>query len=337
MPTSSGSVIRSKIIGTGSYLAGRVIENRDIAGPLNLTSDDVFHLTGIRSRYWVDKDQSTSDLAVEACRQACAAAAVPPSTVEAIVVSTTSPDTAFPSTACYVQRALGGKSTMAFDVAASCSGFLYGLSMADAMIRSGQIRTCLVAAAEVKSRFLDRSDRETALLFGDGAGAALLTADNSENREWSGIVAVRIFADGAGHHLITVPGGGSRLPIRADTIQRNQHVLRMHGGRVFRVAVRRLERALGDLLREYGLTIDAVDHVIVHQANARILEAIRRRLRVPLERMHSVIEHCGNTSSASLPIALDQTVRRESVKPGDVLLLGAFGGGLTWATGLVRW
>lgn len=337
MSTSSGSVIRSQIIGTGSYVAGRKIENGDIAGSLNLTSDEVFHLTGIRSRYWVSDDQSTSDLAVEACRQACMAAAVSPATVEAIIVSTTSPDTAFPSTACYVQRALGGKSTMAFDVAASCSGFLYGLSMADAMIRSGQVRTCLVAAAEVKSRFLDRSDRETALLFGDGAGAALLTADKGGSGERAGVVAVRLFADGSGHNLITVPGGGSRLPIKADTILRKQHVLRMKGGRVFRVAVRRLERAFGDLLRECGMTIDAIDHVIVHQANARILEAIRRRLHMPLERMHSVIEHYGNTSSASLPIALDQTVRTGPVKPGDLLLLGAFGGGLTWATGLVRW
>lgn len=332
-----GYVIRSKIIGTGSYLAGRLVENEEIAGPLNLTPEQVYRLTGIRSRYWVDEDQATSDLAVEACRRACAAGGITPAEVDAIVVSTTSPDTAFPSTACYVQRAFGGKSTMAFDVSASCSGFLYALSMADAMIRSRQVRSCLVAAAEIKSRFLDRTDRETALLFGDGAGAALLVAEDGGSARGSGIVAVRMYADGAGHDLITVPGGGSRWPVRFETIQGNRHVLRMKGGAVFRLAVRRLERAVAELLKEVGVTASTLDHVVVHQANARILDAIRRRLSIPIERMHSEIERCGNTSSASVPIALDRAVRERPVKPGDVVLLGAFGGGLTWATALLRW
>lgn len=260
-----------------------------------------------------------------------------PAAVEAIVVSTTSPDTAFPSTACYVQRALGGTGTMAFDLAASCSGFLYGLSMADAMIRSRQVRSCLVAAAEVKSRFLDRTDRETSLLFGDGAGAALLVAEDGARGTGSGIVAVRMYADGSGHDLITVPAGGSRLPVQSDTLAANRHVIRMKGGTIFRLAVRRLERAITDLLKEVGMTVDNLDHVVVHQANARILDAIRRRLAIPMERMHSVIERYGNTSSASVPIALDSAVRERPVRTGDVVLLGAFGGGLTWATGLVRW
>lgn len=330
------SVIRSRIIGTGSYLAGRLVDNQDLAGSLNLTAEQVYRLTGIRSRYWADADAASSDLAVEACRRACAAAGRPPAAVEAIVVSTTSPDTAFPSTACYVQRALGGSATMAFDLAASCSGFLYGLSMADAMIRSRQVRSCLVAASEVKSRFLDPTDRETVLLFGDGAGAALLVADE-DNEAGAGIVAVRMYADGSGHDLITVPAGGSRLPVRSDTVQARQHVLRMKGGAVFRLAIRRLERAIIGLLKEVGLTVDDVDHVVVHQANARILDAIRRRLSIPKERMHSVIERYGNTSSASVAIALDCAVRERPVQSGDMILLGAFGGGLTWATALVRW
>lgn len=330
-------MIRSRIIGTGSYLAGRLVENHEIAGPLNLPPEQIFRLTGIRSRYWVGEGQATSDLAVEACRRACAAGGIPPGGVDAIVVSTTSPDTAFPSTACYVQRAFGGKSTMAFDVAASCSGFLYGLSMADAMIRSRQVRTCLVAAAEVKSRFLDRTDKDTALLFGDGAGAALLTAEDSGGDQGSGIVAMRMYADGAGHDLITVPGGGSRWPARYESLQANQHVLRMNGGAVFRLAVRRLERAVTELLKEVGMTAGSLDHVVVHQANGRILDALRRRLSIPIERMYSVIERYGNTSSASVPIALDRAVRERPVKSGDVVLLGAFGGGLTWATGLLRW
>ena len=332
-----GSVIRSRIIGTGSYITGREVGNEEIAGPLNLSAEQVYQLTGIRSRHWADEGQATSDLAVEACRRACVAGGKSPSSIDAIVLSTTSPDTAFPSTACYVQRAFGGKSALAFDVAASCSGFLYGLSMADAMIRSGQVRTCLVGAAEIKSRFLDPTDRETTLLFGDGAGAALLTAEDSPVREQSGIMAMRLYADGSGHDLITVPGGGSRAPYRPDTIRSGQHLLRMKGGAVFRMAVRRLERAVTDLLEEWGMSAENIDHVIMHQANARILEAIRRRLNISLDRMHSVIERYGNTSSASLPIALDCAVREAPVRPGEVLLLGAFGGGLTWATGLIRW
>ena len=331
------SVIRSKIIGTGSYLAGRLVENHEIVGPLNVSAEQAYRLTGIRSRYWVNDGTAASDLAVEACRRACAAGGLPPAAVEAIVLSTTSPDTAFPSTACYVQRALGGTATLAFDLAASCSGFLYGLSMADAIIRSRQVRTCLVAAAEVKSRFLDSTDKETALLFGDGAGAALLVAEEGDNEAKPGIVAVRIYADGSGHDLITVPAGGSRSPLRSDTILANQHVLRMKGGAVFRLAVRRLERAITDLLKEVGITMDEVNHVVVHQANARILDAIRRRLSIPMDRMHSVIERYGNTSSASVAIALDCAVRERPVRTGDMVLLGAFGGGLTWATGLVRW
>jgi 3-oxoacyl-[acyl-carrier-protein] synthase III len=334
--TSLASVIRSRIIGTGSYLAGRLIENHDIAGPVNVTAEQAYRLTGIRSRYWVDEDTAASDLAVEACRRACAAGGMAPAAVEAIVLSTTSPDTTFPSTACYVQRVLGGTSTVAFDLAASCSGFLYGLSMADAMIRSRQVRSCLVAATEVKSRFLDPTDRETVLLFGDGAGAVLVVAEEG-NETGAGVVAVRMYADGSGHDLITVPAGGSRLPVRSDTILANQHVLRMKGGVVFRLAVRRLERAIRDLLKEVGMTVDDVHHVVVHQANARILDAIRRRLSIPIERMHSVIERYGNTSSASVAIALDCAVRERPVKSGDMILLGAFGGGLTWATALVRW
>ena len=209
--------------------------------------------------------------------------------------------------------------------------------MADAIIRSRQVRTCLVAAAEVKSRFLDPTDKETALLFGDGAGAALLVAEEGDNEAKPGIVAVRIYADGSGHDLITVPAGGSRSPLRSDTILANQHVLRMKGGAVFRLAVRRLERAITDLLKEVGITMDEVNHVVVHQANARILDAIRRRLSIPMDRMHSVIERYGNTSSASVAIALDCAVRERPVRTGDMVLLGAFGGGLTWATGLVRW
>ena len=260
-----------------------------------------------------------------------------PQSVDAILVSTTSPDSAFPSTACHVQRALGANPVMAFDLSASCSGFLYGVSMADVMIRSGQVRSCLVIAAEVKSRSLDARDRETAMLFGDGAGAVLVVQEDSAQPDAPGILGVRLHADGSGHGLITIPAGGSRKPVGVDTVRASEHMLRMQGRAVFRSAVRRLEQAMIDVLKEFGLAAGDVTRVIAHQANARILEQLRRRLGLSQEAVYSVIEQYGNTSSASLPIALDQAVRTQRLAAGDLVLLGAFGGGLTWATGLVRW
>ncbi len=305
--------------------------------PLGLNPDQILTLTGIRTRHWAQPGQASSDLALVAGQRACEAAGLAPSSLEAILVSTTSPDSAFPSTACHVQRALGTGSVMAFDLSASCSGFLYGLSMADAMIRSGQIRSCLVIAAEVKSYSLDATDRETAMLFGDGAGAVVVVQDESVQPDAAGILGVRLYAEGAGHGLITITAGGSRKPGGVETVRAKEHLLHMRGSAVFRAAVRRLEQAVVALLKEFGLTVGDVTRVIAHQANARILEQLRRRLGLPQETVYSVIERYGNTSSASLPIALDDAVRSQRLAAGDLVLLGAFGGGLTWATGLVRW
>ena len=328
---------RSRIVGTGSFVPPRVVHNEEVGKPLGLNSDQITALTGIRTRHWAEPGQASSDLAVEAGRRACEAAGIPPQSLSAILVSTTSPDSAFPSTACHVQRALGAESVMAFDLSASCSGFLYGLSMADAMIRSGHIRSCLVVAAEVKSRSLDPADRETALLFGDGAGAVVLVQEESVRPEAAGILGVRLYAEGAGHDLITIPAGGSRKPSGTETVRGKEHLLRMRGSAVFRAAIRHLEQAMLELLKEFGLSTVDVSRVIAHQANARILEQLRRRLGLPREVLYSVIERYGNTSSASLPIALDCAVREQRIATGDVVVLAAFGGGLTWATGLVRW
>ncbi|HMX89775.1 MAG: ketoacyl-ACP synthase III [Nitrospira sp.] len=328
---------RSRIVGTGSFVPPRVVHNEEVGKPLGLNSDQITALTGIRTRHWAEPGQASSDLAVEAGRRACEAAGIPPQSLSAILVSTTSPDSAFPSTACHVQRALGAESVMAFDLSASCSGFLYGLSMADAMIRSGHIRSCLVVAAEVKSRSLDPADRETAVLFGDGAGAVVLVQEESIRPQAAGILGVRLYAEGAGHGLITIPAGGSRKPSGTETVRGKDHLLRMRGSAVFRAAIRHLEQAMLELLKEFGLSTVDVRRVIAHQANARILEQLRRRLGLPREVLYSVIERYGNTSSASLPIALDCAVREQRIAAGDVVVLAAFGGGLTWATGLVRW
>jgi 3-oxoacyl-[acyl-carrier-protein] synthase-3 len=276
-------------------------------------------------------------MAVAAGRQALDAADCAPSSIDAIILSTTSPDMAFPSTACLVQRGLGCKQVGAFDVSASCSGFLYGLSMAQAMIQCGQAKTCLVVASEVKSRSLDPEDEATALLFGDGAGAVILRGEEDRNPAWRGIQGIRLYADGAHHGLIRLPGGGSRTPLSSDTLRKREHTLRMHGASLFRIAVRRIEQAVLEILKEFGVRPGDLKQVVLHQANGRILSQVAGRLGIDQPQLASVIERYGNTSSASLPIALDDAVRGGKLSPGDLVLLGSFGGGLTWATGLVRW
>ncbi|MBD0316332.1 MAG: ketoacyl-ACP synthase III [Nitrospiraceae bacterium] len=330
-------MVSSRIIGTGSYLPSRVVTNEEVAGPLGIAADDIQTLTGIRERRWAAPDEAASDMALEAGRRALEATGCEAGSLDAIIVSTTSPDRAFPSTACYVQRGLGCRGVGAFDVSASCSGFLYALSMANAMVMSGQVQTCLVAASEVKSRFLDATDESTAMLFGDGAGAVVLRGETTSHPVKSGILGLRLHADGAGHRLIRVEAGGSRMPSCADTVAEGRHVLRMKGASVFRVAVRRIEQAVHDILKEFGIPLDEVKQVVLHQANGRILAQVADRLNLPRTRVASVLERFGNTSSASLPIALDSAARAGTLASGDVVLLGAFGGGLTWATGLMRW
>lgn len=209
--------------------------------------------------------------------------------------------------------------------------------MAQAMIQSGQIKTCLVVASEVKSRSLNLQDDATALLFGDGAGAVILRGEENRSLDWRGILGIRLYADGTHHGLIRVPGGGSRIPLSFDRLRNQEHTLRMQGASLFRIAVRRIEQAVLEILKEFGVCSGDLKQVVLHQANGRILSHVADRLGIDQGRLASVIERYGNTSSASLPIALDDAVRGGNISPGDLVLLGSFGGGLTWATGLVRW
>jgi 3-oxoacyl-[acyl-carrier-protein] synthase III len=330
-------MVRSRIIGTGSYLPSRVVTNEEVAGPLGLSADHIHRLTGIRERRWAAPEEAPSDMAIQAAKRALDAAGCDAQSIDAIIVSTTSSDMAFPSTACYVQRGLGCRGVGAFDVSASCSGFLYALSMANAMITSGQVKTCLVAAAEVKSRSLDRKDESTAILFGDGAGAVVVQGEELDHPLQPGILGLRLHSDGSRHDLLRVPAGGSRMPATAETVAQGLHALRMNGAPLFRVAIRRIEEAVHDIVKEFGARLEDVRHIILHQANGRILSHVADRLGVPQDRVSSVIERFGNTSSASLPIALDAAVREGKIGPGDLVLLGAFGGGLTWGAGLMRW
>ncbi|BFU95524.1 MAG: 3-oxoacyl-[acyl-carrier-protein] synthase 3 [Nitrospira sp.] len=330
-------MIHTRIVGTGSYLPERVVSNAEAAGTLGIAPSMITRLTGIVERRWADPSQASSDLAVEACRRAMDAAGINQSAIEAIVLSTTSPDTVFPSTACLLQRKLGCPGGSAFDLSASCSGFLYGLSMADAMIRSGQLTQCLVVAAEVKSRTLDPDDADTALLFGDGAGAVVVRAEHGASRPDRGILGLRIHAEGARHDLIRIPVGGSRMPATEATFNRPGTTLRMRGGPLFRLAVKKLDQAIRDLLKEFGVTLDDVAYLVLHQANGRILSSLTAKLELPASKICSVIERLGNTSSASVPVALDHAVRAGKIMPQDLVVLGSFGGGITWATGLIRW
>ncbi|MDH5739855.1 MAG: ketoacyl-ACP synthase III [Nitrospira sp.] len=330
-------MLRPRIIGTGSYLPSRVVTNDEIARMTGVSPTGIERLTGIRTRHWAAEEEASSDMAIAAGRRALDAAGCAPSSIDTIILSTTSPDMAFPSTACSVQRGLGCRQVGAFDVSASCSGFLYGLSMAQAMIQSSHMRTCLVIASEVKSRSLDLQDEATTLLFGDGAGAVIVRGEEDHSPEWRGILGTKLYADGSHHGLICVHHGGSRVPLSSDTLKAKGHTLRMRGAPLFRLAVRRVERAVMEVLKEFGVRTEDIEQVVLHQANGRILSQIADRLGVRPDRLASVIERYGNTSSASLPIALDDAVRSGKISPGDLVLLGTFGGGLTWATSLVRW
>ena len=330
-------MIRTRIIGTGSYLPEQVVSNHEVGVLLGIEPAVISRLTGIQERRRAATVQASSDLAAEAARSALDAAGLPASELGAVLLSTTSPDTVFPSTACHVQRMLGCSAIPAFDVSASCSGFLYGLSMADAMIRSGQVNTCLVVAAEVKSRTLDHTDSDTALLFGDGAGAVVLRGEPDAGQLSPGLWGVRLHADGAQHGLIAISAGGSRRPTTSGTVEAKSHTLRMQGAPLFRLAVKRLDQAIREIVKEFGVDVQDIAQVVLHQANGRILDQLTKRLGVSPERVCSVIGRYGNASSASLPIALDHAVRSKKILPHDLVLLGSFGGGVTWAAGLVRW
>src|SRR5713101_3956785 len=325
--------LRSRIVGTGGYVPIRVVSNAELACLTGMSQSAIYRRTGIKERRWAGPNEATSHLTHQAALAALEAAGVQPHALEAIILSTTSPDTPMPAAACHLQRLLGAKPAFAFDLAASCSGFLYALSVGDHLIRLGQARRVLVAAAEVKSRYLNFKDGNTAILFGDGAGAAVLAAGDERH----GVLSVNLHADGSRADLITIPAGGSRLPASEKTVAEGLHAIHMRGPSLFRVAVRRLETAVTETLKEHGLMVPDVHWFLFHQANGRLLEKVGARLGIPAAQTFSVIERYGNTSSSSLPLTLDAAVRAGRIKPGDLVCLATIGGGLTWGTALIRW
>lgn len=289
--------------------------------------------TGISERCWAADHQAASDLATRASEQALKAAGIGSDEIDLIIVTTTSPDMVFPSTACIVQRNINARRAAAFDISASCSGFVYGLSVADSFIKSGSVKRILLVSSEIKSRFISRCDPSTYMIFGDGAGAVVIGEGCCE----SGILSVQISSDGSRSDIIYLEGGGSRNPISHETLKNGSHYVKMKGGRLFRAAVRRLEEEISDIVKKNGIKLDEIGQFIIHQANIRILEAVAVRLKIPEKKMLITLDQIGNTSSSSIPIALDIAAREGRLKKGDLFLIAAFGGGLTWGSALIRW
>ncbi|XXF80502.1 ketoacyl-ACP synthase III [Myxococcaceae bacterium GXIMD 01537] len=322
------------IIGTGSYAPQQVITNQDLERIVETSDAWIRDRTGIEERRRAAPHEATSDLAVKAARPALEMAGTRPEDLDLIVVGTITADSPMPSCAALVQAQLGARKAFAFDVAAACAGSLYALAVADQFIRSGQVKRALVIGAELLTRVVDWEDRNTCVLFGDGAGAMVLRASEDGSR---GVLSTHLHSDGGAAGLLTIPAGGSREPASEETVRERRHTLRMEGRDVFRFAVRALADAAGEALAAQGLGPEQVDHVIAHQANARILEAVLDRARLPREKCWLNIHKFGNTSSASLPMSLDEANRAGRLKEGDVIAMLAIGAGMAWGSAVVRW
>ena len=316
----------SRIIATGSYLPERVVTNRDLESRIDTTDEWIVSRTGIEARHVAADGEMTSDLALHAARRALDSAGVTPDEIDLIVVATTTPDMIFPSTACLLQAKLGVKQGAAFDVQAVCTGFMYALATADLYVKSGMHRCALVVGAEVFSRLLDWNDRRTCVLFGDGSGAVVL-----RRSEEPGILTSNLHADGSLSHILRVDGGISHGQIRGNPF------LEMDGQAVYRTAVRALDESAHEALAATGLTAEQLDWFVPHQANIRIINSIADKVGLPRERVVTTVARHGNTSAASVPLALDQAVRDQRIQPGQVVMLQGVGGGMTWGTILLKW
>ncbi len=323
-------MIRSQIVGTGSYLPSRMVSNTELAARIDTSDAWIVERTGIRQRHIAADGEFTSDLGTAAAQAALRSAGMAASEIDLVIVATATPDQTFPACATVIQHKLGMVDGVAFDVAAVCSGFLYALSVADAMLVSGGYRTALVIGAETFSRLLDWDDRATCVLFGDGAGAVVLRAGTGTGTTADrGILASKLHSDGRYNDLLFVDGG----PGSTGTTGK----LRMKGKEVFRHAVTNLAAVMAEVLDRAGLGVEDVAWVVPHQANLRILESTARKLQLPIERVIVTVEKHANTSAASVPLALDTAVRDGRIKAGDIILLEAMGGGFTWGAAAVRW
>lgn len=323
----------ARITGMGHYLPERVLSNFDLEKMVDTSDEWIVTRSGIRERRIADRSQAASDLALEASKMALADAGVEPGELDLIIVSTVTPDMSLPATACILQTRLGATRAAGFDLSAACSGFVYGLTTASAMIAAGRAKKILLVGVEVLSRILDYEDRTTCVLFGDGAGAVVV----EEGPEGDGVLGTFMQCDGALGELLYVPGGGSRMPLDEQRILERQQYVKMKGDGLFKYAVRAMVGAARSTLDEAGLSLSDIDYLIPHQANIRIIEGVRKRLKLTKEQVVVNIDRIGNTSSASIPIALSELKDGGTLHRGDLVMMVAFGGGLTWGAVLVRY
>ncbi|MBE3102418.1 MAG: ketoacyl-ACP synthase III [Firmicutes bacterium] len=321
------------IIGTGSYVPERIITNKDIEKLVDTSDEWIITRTGIKERRIADNDMATSDLGTIAARRALENAGVSAEELDLIIVATVTPDMNFPSTACLIQNNLKATKAAAFDIEAACSGFLYILTIANQFIATGMYKNILIIGAECLSRFTNWKDRNTCILFGDGAGAAVV----SRVEEGYGILSQFLGADGSGGELLTLKAGGSRHPATSETIENNLHYISMDGSEVFKFAVRIMVSAAEEAIRLANLTKEDINYLIPHQANIRIIDGAAKRLNMSTDKVWVNLDRYGNMSAASIPVALDEAVRSGNINKGDNICLVGFGGGLTWASCVIKW
>jgi 3-oxoacyl-[acyl-carrier-protein] synthase-3 len=320
------------IIGVGSYLPRRILTNRDLEKMVDTSDEWITTRTGIKQRRLASKDEATSDLAARAAKEALREAHLEPERVELIIVATITPDMSFPSTACFVQKAIGAKRAACFDIGAACAGFVYGIIIAQQFIACGTYNNALVIGAEILSSITDWQDRNTCVLFGDGAGACVVGPVKE-----GGIISTYIGSDGTSGELLMLPAGGSRNPASHRTVDARLHYIKMKGNELFKLAVKIMADAANRVLAQCGLSCDDVDCVIPHQANVRILNAMAKKIGLDPKKIYLNIDRYGNMSSASTATALCEAVREERIKKGDIVLLDAFGGGLAWGACVIQW
>jgi len=329
---SENSLRTVSIIGTGVYLPEKMVTNRDLEKIVDTSDEWIYSRTGMRERHIARADQATSDLASEAAKAALADAGVSAEDVDLLIVATLSPDMFFPSTACFVQDKIGAKNAYCYDLGAACSGSLYALETAKNQIACGAVNTALIIGAEKMSTFIDWKDRNTCVLFGDGAGAMVLRATGAKHGIMKGVFG----SDGSLAHQLWTPGGGSRNPMTHEMLDQNLQFLKMEGREVYKHAVTQMTKSVVEALEKNGLTSDDIKLFVPHQANARIINAISSRLGVE-DRTFLNVEKYANTSAAALPIAIDEAVKSSQLSEGDLMLLVAFGGGFTWGANIVEW
>lgn len=327
-------LIQSHILGTGSYAPKQILTNRDIEQMVDTSDAWIRERTGIKERRIAAEGEVTSDMAAVAARRALAMADTKASDLDLIIVATISADMPLPSCAVILQAKLGAARAFAFDVAAACAGSLYALTIADQFIRSGRARRVLVIGAELLSRLVNWSDRNTCVLFGDAAGALVVGPADDPGR---GLLSTHLHSDGRAAGILSIPGGGSQYPASEEMLARKMHKIAMNGREIYKFAVRALPDAILEALDASGLKVAEIDHIVPHQANARIVEKVLEKLGIPLEKCWLNLERYGNTSSASLPISLDEANRAGRLKPGDLIVMMAIGAGMTWGSALMRW